>query len=994
MDKFDSHQLEDIYQNRIKRFQKLMRYKVREILLVSSLYDSYLFEEDGRLYELIREEYQVLNLSQAPEITHVTTGAEALEVVGAEIDFDLIIITLHIEDMHPVRFAEKMKKSGSDTPIVLLAYDNKERKELTDNYDISVFENIFIWNGDYRLLIAIIKCVEDKRNVENDAKNVGVQVVILVEDNIKFYSAYLPQIYQEIFRQSQRLIQEGINLTHKYLRMRARPKILLSTTYEEAWGYYEKYSDYILGIITDNNFKKGGERDPQAGIKLARAVKEKHPDISILVQSSTNEFEQTAYQIGAAFLLKGSPRLLHDLSEFMLNNFGFGDFVFRTTDGNEVGRASNLQQMEDVLRVVPDDAVKYHADRNHFSNWLKARTEFWLANQLRPKKLSDFASVNDLRLKLIETMEIYRELRQRGVITDFSRESFNPKNSFARIGSGSLGGKARGLGFINNLINNHHVRNKFEGVELIVPSAVVVATGVFDSFLDMNNLEQFGLTEEDDKVILERFLNAPHFPDEIVEKLREFISLMQMPLAVRSSSLLEDSQFQPFAGVYQTCMIPNNNPDPETRLDELLKAIKFVYASTFFKSSKDYMKATSYRLEEEKMAVVVQRLVGAKFDGRFYPHFAGVAKSYNFYPVAPQKSSDGIAYAALGLGRWVVEGGNTVRFCPKYPKHLLQFYSPKETMRNSQQEFFALDLNSIARLSPQADAEVYVTRHSLDQAEEDGTLAYVGSTYSPENEAVFDGLSRKGERVVTFAPIFKHKVFPLAEILNLLLTMGAWGMGAQVEIEFAVNLEPEGNQPAEFAMLQMRPLVISSEAEELKIGHIKKSEMIAYSEQVLGNGIITGIHDVILVDLDTFDRGKSREVALEVSRFNSKMLAEKKPYILIGVGRWGSKDDWLGIPVTWDQISGAAVIVESDFKDFTVTPSQGSHFFQNITSFRVGYFTVHPDKKSGFIDWSWLRLKQPLEEMVYTKHIRFDHPIEVKINGHKSKGVILKPREE
>lgn len=991
MEKFDQIQLEDIYQSRIKRFQKLMKFKVREILLVSSLYDSYLFEEDGRLYELIREEYQTLNLSHAPEITHVTTGREALEIIGMEREFDLIIITLHIEDMHPVRFAETLKRSGSDTPVVLLAYDNKERKDLTSAHDISVFENIFIWNGDYRLLIAIIKTVEDKRNVESDTKNVGVQVIILVEDNIKFYSSYLPLIYQEIFRQSQRLISEGINLTHRYLRMRARPKILLCTNYEEAWAMYTKYQEYILGIITDNNFRREGKRDPEAGIKFARTVKAEHPDISILVQSSTNDFEQSAYQIGAAFLLKGSTRLLHDLTEFMLQNFGFGDFVFKNKDGQQVARASNLKQMEEVLEHVQDDSLKFHAERNHFSNWLKARTEFWLANKLRPIKMSDFSSVQELRTQLIDTIRVYREIRQRGIITDFSRESFNAKNSFARIGSGSLGGKARGLGFINNLINNHHIRNKFEGVELIVPSAVVIATDTFDAFLQLNDLEYFAHNEPDDKKIVHRFLEAQNFPVEILEKLREFLTVMHSPLAVRSSSLLEDSQFQPFAGVYETCLIPNNAPSLEERLKELLTAIKYVYASTFFRSTKDYLKATSYRLEEEKMAVIVQRLVGAKYGERFYPDFAGVAKSYNFYPIAPQTSEDGIADVALGLGKWVVEGFNSVRFCPSYPKHLLQFFSAKDTIKTAQQDFFVLNLNSGRSISGESKPDVFIDRIGIEHAEDDGTLYTVGSTYSPENDAVYDGLSRQGQRIVTMAPILKHKVFPLPDILNLLLSMGVWGMGTQIEIEFAVNLNTGKGNPAEFAMLQMRPLVVSSESEELKMDEIERREMIAYSEQVLGNGILLDIHDVIYVDVETFERSKSREAAAEVSEFNAALVRERKPYVLIGVGRWGSMDDWLGIPVTWDQIAGAAVIVESGFKDFVVTPSQGSHFFQNITSFRIGYFTIPYDSPNGLIDWEWLRSIPPHAEKTFTKHLRFENPIEVKLNGHKNIGVIIKP---
>jgi CheY-like chemotaxis protein len=983
--------LENVFSSRIKKFQKLMRFKIREILLVSSIYDNYLFEEDGRLYELIREEYQTLNLSQAPELIHVTTGAEALEMLSVEHSFDLIITTMHIEDMHVIKFAQMARQSGINLPIILLAYDNRERKDLVTNYDTSIFERIFIWNGDYHLLIGIAKYIEDRMNVEDDTKNIGVQSIILVEDNVKFYSAYLPLIYTEIFKQSQRLLQEGVNLTHKFLRMRARPKILLCTTYEEAWSYYEKYQEYVLGIILDINFKHHGVKDPEAGIKFARNVRAQHDDIPILLQSSDYGFKEKANQLGVAFLHKNTPRLLHELRDFMLQNFGFGDFIFLTQDNKEVFRATNLVDLEEALQVIPDESLVYHASRNHFSKWLKARTEFWLAHKLRPHKVSDFDSVQALRIRLLSSLQNYRSLQQRGIITDFSKETFDPKNSFARIGGGSLGGKARGLGFIDSLITNYGINDKFEGVEISVPSAVVIGAAVFDRFIHENKLDQYAFLEVDDLEMTRKFVAAPKFPKEIIQKLRDFLEITHCPLAVRSSSLLEDSQFQPFAGVYETYMIPNSNSNLEIRLDELLQSIKSVYASTFHKKAKDYMKATSYRLEEEKMAVVVQRLVGAQREQRFYPDFAGVAKSYNFYPVPPQKSTDGIALVALGLGKTVVEGGNTVRFCPHYPKHLMQFFSTKETLKNAQQEFYALDLNGKLDHHPDSIEDPLVKSYDLLDSEKDGTLFTVGSTYSQENEGVYDGISRNGIRVVTFAPILKHKIFPLPEILDLLLDIGAWGMGTPVEIEFAVNLEVHKGKRKEFAMLQMRPMVLSREIEELMIGEIKEADLICQSSQVLGNGAINDIYDVVVVDINKFERGKSKDVAGEVSKLNSKLLAERKPYLLLGVGRWGSLDPWLGIPVTWDQISGAVVIVEAGFKDFQVTPSQGSHFFQNLTSFRVGYFTVNSIDHLGFIDWDWLINQNAIEELNYTRHLRFEKPISVRINGHENRGVILKP---
>ena len=568
--KVKRHSLEDVFSSRIKKFQKLMRYKIREILLVSSIYDNYLFEEDGRLYELIRDEYRSLNLSFAPELIHVTTGSEALEMLSSENTFDLIITTLHIEDMHVIKFAQMVKQSGFNLPIVLLAYDNRERKELTTNYDTSIFERIFIWSGDYHLLIGIVKYIEDRINVENDTKNIGVQSIIVVEDNIKFYSSYLPIIYTEIFKHSQRLIQEGVNLTHKFLRMRARPKILLCTTYEEAWSYYETYQEYVLGIILDINFKHHGVKDPEAGIKFAQTVRSQHDDIPILLQSSDASFRDKAYQIGASFMHKNSPRLLQELREFMLQNFGFGDFVFVNNDGKEVFRATNLTQLEDALIKIPDESLVYHASRNHFSKWLKARTEFYLAHKLRPHKVGDFNSVQDLRDRLLSSLQEYRKLQLRGVILDFNKEIFDPKNSFARIGGGSLGGKARGLGFINTLITNYKISHKFDDVEISVPSAIVIGTEVFDKFISANKLEQLAFTDVDDLEITQKFVDSQNYPAEIIAKLRDFLEITHCPLAVRSSSLLEDSQFLPFAGVYETYMIPNSNPDIEVRLDELL----------------------------------------------------------------------------------------------------------------------------------------------------------------------------------------------------------------------------------------------------------------------------------------------------------------------------------------------------------------------------------------------------------------------------------------
>lgn len=974
---------------RFKGFQDLMRKRIRDVLLVSSLYDSYLFEEDGRLYELIRNEYQGLNLSHSPELTRVSSGAEGIALAKEENRFDLIITTLHIEDMHSLEFAKQAREAGLKIPIVLLAFDNKELGDLMLHHDMSVFDRVFIWQGDFHLIIAIIHDLEDRMNVVHDTEAVGVQSIILIEDNIRFYSSFLPLIYTEILKQSQRLISEGVNLAHRYLRMRARPKILLCTTYEEALEYYNAYKENILGVISDFDFLREGKQDPLAGLLFAKKVKGELSDVPILLQSNLKENERKAHSIGASFVLKESAVLLHEVRQFMNQYFSFGDFIFRTLDGKEVGRAIDLQSLEEQLRTVPEESLRYHGERNHFSNWLKARTEFWLAEQLRPRKVSDYASFEELRQDLISSLHEYRQMQKRGIITDFKKETFDPASSFARIGTGSLGGKARGLGFLNTLISNELHREEFAGVRLYVPPGVVIGTDVFDEFLDVNHLHDLVMSPVDDETLTKRFVGAENFPHDVLKQLDDFLEINTEPLAVRSSSLLEDSQYQPFAGVYETYMIPNNDSDSSVRMAELLGAIKRVYASTFYRKAKDYIKMTSYRLEEEKMAVIIQKMVGSPHGSHFYPSFAGVAKSHNFYPTPPQVSADGIVSIALGLGKTVVDGGVCVRFCPKYPFHLQQLSSIEDTLANNQHEFFALDLEAKTGIGETHDT---LTKSlPLDVAEKDGTLSYVGSTYSAENDAVYDGISRTGMRLVTFSPILKNKLIPLPEILMMLMDLGSSGMGSPVEIEFAVSIKPGALQTAEFGVLQMRPLVISREFEELRVETNDKSQILCESSAVLGNGIIDNVCDILLVDPEKFNRARSQEVADEIGRFNARLVGEGKPYLLIGVGRWGTLDPWLGIPVRWDQISGARTIVESEFKDISVTPSQGSHFFQNLTAFMIGYFSIDTVHHAGFIDWDWLLSQKPVEETEFTRHLRFKNPVQIKMNGHKNKGIILKP---
>jgi CheY-like chemotaxis protein len=971
-------------------FQSLMPWRVQDVLLVSSLYDSFTLQEDGRLNEFVLSEFLDLNLHHTPGITHVASGAEALRLARTQPRFNLIVTTPHLGDMDAAALTREVRESGLDASVVVLAYDSRELQAFAARHGETAVDRAFLWQGDARILIAIVKVVEDQRNVAHDTAATGVRVILLVEDNIRYYSSYLPVLYSELIQQSERLIGEGVNLSHKLVRLRARPKILLCTTFEEAWDRFTTYREHVLGVISDIEFPRGGALSRDAGFALARMVRELSPDMPLLLQSSRPENEPTAIEAGASFLLKGSATLNTDLRRFMVEQFAFGDFVFRLRDGTEVARAADLRTLEEKLRSVPAESVGFHGERNHFSNWLTARTEFGLARALRPRKVSDFASLDDLRRALVDAIADYRHEQSELLVGDFDRDAFDPEaRFFARIGSGSLGGKARGLAFVRHLLGRHGVGRRFPGVRIGVPPAVVLASDVFDRFVGENDLLDFALNSTDDAMILARFL-AARLPDDLMMDLSVFLDAVRSPLAVRSSSLLEDSQYQPFTGVYETFMLPNNHPDLRERMLHLVTAIKRVYASTFSQHAKAYLRATPFRLEEEKMAVVIQTVLGAPHGPRFYPDFSGVARSHNFYPAPPLTAEDGIAAVALGLGRTVVEGEKCLAFCPRHPHHLLQFSAVKDVLRNSQRQFWALEMEPSAGAGDPERA-LRETRFDVALAEEDGTLQALGSTYSRENEAIYDGLGRPGVRLVSFAPVLKHGRFPLAPILDLLLDIGQRGMNKPAEIEFAVRLGRPPEDPHEFGFLQMRPMVLAHESVDLAIQDLDPAHLLCRSARVLGHGVVDGLHDVVVVDFHRFDRSRSRHAAAAVSRFNADLLASNRPYLLIGVGRWGSTDPWLGIPVTWDEIAGARVIVEAGFRDLRVTPSQGSHFFQNLTSFQVGYFTANPEAGEGFVDWTWLAEQDAVAEADHVRLLRFERPLVAMMNGRRNEGVIYKP---
>jgi hypothetical protein len=883
-------------------------------------------------------------------------------------------------------------------PVVVLAYDYREIKKFVARNPVTDLQQIFLWQGNVRILISIVKYIEDKRNVLHDTRAIGVPVILVVEDNIRYYSSFLPTIYTELITQSRRLLSEGLNVAHKLVRMRARPKILLASNYEDAAKLVMQYRENLLGVVSDVEFPRAGELSVDAGFDLARMVREEVPDAPIVLQTSRTEFRPRAHAAGYSFLRKRSPTLLRDLRRFLTEQFGFGDFAFRLPNGDEVARASDLNELEVRLHEVPAESIAYHSERNHFSRWLRARTEFALAQKLRPRKVSDFATLEDLRHDLIESIAEYRSEQSQVLIGDFNASTFKATDAFfLRISGGSLGGKARGLAFIRHLLHKYQTARRFAEVRIAVPPSVVLATDVFDRFLSENSLLEFAINSGDDAEILRRFLEAS-LPPSLRDDLLAFLAEVHYPLAVRSSSLLEDSQYQPFTGVYETFMLANQQPDLSVRLEQLMEAIKRVYASTFSQHAKGYVRATPYRLEEEKMAVIVQQVVGtihAAGDGqRFYPDFSGVVRSHNFYPVPPMTYEDGIAAVALGLGRAVVDGGKCLTFCPRYPRNIVQFSSVEDILSNSQREFWALELNHMERpLDPVSDPllELREARFGLDTAERDGTLNHVGSTYSVDNHVIYDGLSRPGTRIVSFAPILKHGVFPLASILERITRIGDEAFGRPVEVEFAVRLPQQPQETAEFGFLQIRPLVLSREGEELRMEDVDPDRLVCHSSKALGNGRVRDLYDVVVVDFHRFERARSQEVAEGVAHLNAKLNESGAPYLLIGVGRWGSNDPWLGIPVEWDEIAGARVIVEAGFRDFRVTPSQGSHFFQNLTAFQVGYFTVNPDAGEGFVDWEWLGAIAAVEEQGCVRHLHFDAPLVVVMNGKTSRGMVFKP---
>jgi len=977
------------YESGFARFDSLMPYKVKDILLVSSLYDSFILEEDGHIAQMIFNEYVELNLSFAPQIKRVSSGEEALRLLKQH-KFDLVMVFRKLGDTDVIAFGKQAKEIIPNIPIVLLAFHPRELSVMDHPNFPAAFDNAFLWNGEGNILLAITKYIEDRLNVDFDTRLVGVRVIILIEDSIKFYSAYLPLLYSVIMRQTQELMTDGLNLSHRLLRMRARPKIIMAKTYEEGLELYEKYKKYLLGIISDIKFSKGGKIDDLAGLKLARKIKNHVPDLPILLQSSNFEHAEEAEKCNVAFLHKKTPALLAELKTFIRRNFGFGDFVFRLPDGSVAARAGDFHSMEKCLAKVPEESLIFHANRNHFSNWLMARTEFDLANRLRPRKVSEFKDAEAVRSYLISTFRGFRHEKQLGIVSDFSRRQFDLQSDFVRIGEGSLGGKGRGLAFISRLLRRYNVYDCFDGVNINVPPAAILGTSIFDKFLEDNNLLEYALGEHTDEEIYRAFLKA-RLPKDTRADLNYFLDIIKYPLAVRSSSLLEDSHYQPFAGIFDTHMLPNVHPNKKERLKRLETAVKLIYASIFSRKSKKYIEATGNRVEEEKMAVILQRVVGRRRKDTFYPVLSGIARSCNFYPIGNIKPQEGVVYAALGLGKTIVEGGNCLYFSPSNPQHLPQFSSAKDFLNNSQHNFFAIDMSDTC-VQPEPGAEAGLVKLRIDQAMDHGSLQYVGSTYSPDNDRVTEGVNRPGIKLVTFAPILKSRIFPLDEIIRFLLQLGSSGMNIPVEIEFAAELSADPKKPHNFGFLQIRPMATEMVLEGVTLDKFDNDEIICKSNQALSNGRNNTIKDIIYVNPDNFDRADMPAMAAEVGRFNDLFKEENRPYLLIGPGRWGTADRWLGIPTTWDQISSAQIIIEAAYGDFAVTPSFGTHFFQNLIAFQIGYLTINSFNDENFINWEWLKSQKVADETEHIRHIRLKKPVESLIDGHDGRAVILKPK--
>ena len=964
-------------------FQDLMGHRVHEILLVASPYDAFILEEDGHLTEQILTEYIGMNFHYAPRVTRVSTGQQAMRIIKKK-KFDLIILMLRIEDQDPISLGKKIKESYPKKPVILLSFDETELKQLPNEISPKSINRVFIWSGDASVFPAIIKYIEDRKNAKQDITNGNVRSILLIEDSPRMYSVLLPLIYKEIMYQTKNLVNRSLSQSRRLLHLRGRPKILLTPNYETAQKFFKQYKENMIGIISDIRFPKKGIKYSEAGLDFAKWARKIDPSIPILLQSTQSENEKMADEVKSNFLHKESPTLLNDLREFMINNFGFGDFIFRLPDQEEVGRASTIEEFVQGIETIPVESLLHHASSHHFSNWLAARTEFGLASKLRQVFAHEFKDGESLRSYLLKLLYSNKEESKERVLDYASSRFDRDRSEFFRLCGGSLGGKARGLGFARSMINISGIKSKFKDINIRVPKCAVIGTNEFDQFMKDNQLWEIALLGTDDKKLEKTFMKA-RLSIDLTLKLEVFIKDNTYPLAVRSSSLLEDSQYQPLSGTYETYMLANNSRSAKKRLNELTQAIKKVFSSTFKGEARSLLDNTAHRIQEEKMAILIQEVVGQPYQGkRFYPTFSGVLQNINYYPVSYMKREEGVAYLALGFGRTIVDGEKCLRISPEYPTILPQFYSIKSTKQSSQNEFYALPLK--AKDQSKDDLLLY----DLKQAEDDGSLKWSGSVISHDDGTIRDSLSTSGSRIISFAPILKWNSIPFSKLAKEVLSLGKKALGCPVEIEFAVNMHEE--KKPEFCLLQIKPMVVTGLHRSSKDEKIESKARFCKSSVTLGDGMIDDIRDLIIVKEETFDPSKTKDIAKEVSSFNKK-FKNKKQYVICGPGRWGSADPWLGIPVQWREISQAKAIIEVGLKDLPIDPSFGSHFFQNITSLHVAYFTVNPKNKDDQLDLGWLRDDHLKKSNKYTKWYHFDEPMTITLNGTTGKGEIYQPME-
>lgn len=972
-------------------FVNLMKHRIYNVLLYASKYDVFVLEEDGRIDEQLFNEYTALNLRFPPRFTLVSSEEEANNLLK-ERSFELIISMPSGDSINPFNWAKGIKNKLPHVPIVVLTPFSRSVSERIANEDLSAIDYVFSWLGNSDLLLAIIKLVEDSMNVKEDVESVGVQTILFVEDSIHFYSSILPHLYKYIFRQSQSFMTEALNEHEQMLRMRGRPKILLARNYEEAIDLYKNYKDNILGVITDVSYFQNGEKNKLAGINLCKQIRKTDRKIPLIIQSTDAENEPLANEVGASFLRKTSRTFLLELREIITNNFGFGDFILTNpVTGTVEASISNLKDLQNSILQLSDETLYYNVSRNNISRWLYSRAMFPLAEFVKktnPSK-NDPEELLKLRQAIYDAILHYRKLKNRGVVAVFRRERFDQFSNFARIGDGSLGGKGRGLAFIDAMIKRNEQFENFENTTITIPKTVVICTDVFSEFMESNKLYSIALSDIDDEEILKHFLKA-RLPKHLIADLYAFLGAISSPLAIRSSSLLEDSHYQPFAGIYSTYMVPYNAESKTQLLEMVTEAVKAVYASVYYRDSKAYMTATKNVIDEEKMAVVLQEICGNKYENRFYPSFSGVARSLNYYPIGAEKPEDGIANIAMGLGKYIVDGGTTLRFSPAYPHNVLQTSTLDFALRETQTFFNALDLSNM-QFVPQVDDGFNLAKISVRDAEQDGTLKFIASTFNVEDQTIYDGIYPGGRKIITFANILEHDVFPLANILSEVLSVSQLEMSRPVEIEFAVNLDYSSEKQHQFYLLQIRPIIDNKEFINEDIGTIPTEDAIITSTSTLGHGITNDIYDIVYVNPEMFSASNNRLIMYDIEKINKILCSENRNYILVGPGRWGSSDEWLGIPVKWPQISNARLIVETSFSNYRIDPSQGTHFFQNLTSFGVSYFTINPHINDGSFDDGFLKEQPAVFETKYVRHVRFENPMVIKIDGRKNVGVVLKP---